>query len=52
MDLAITSTALSALGHSKHGAVFLTATVLAVHWITENRQLSWYEGRFCSRSMP
>ena len=22
----------------------LAATVLAVHWITENRQLSWYEG--------
>jgi Ca2+:H+ antiporter len=22
----------------------LGATVLAVHWITENRQLSWYEG--------
>jgi Ca2+:H+ antiporter len=20
------------------------ATVLAVHWITENRKLSWYEG--------
>lgn len=34
LHLAVPGTALFSLG----------ATVLAVHWITENRQLSWYEG--------
>ena len=38
------------MGHYLHLAIpadalfCLGATVLAVHWITENRKLSWYEG--------